>query len=262
MTAPLPHERYEELVAGYALSALEPEDEQELLRHLPTCAACERDLAVHRETLAHLAFAGDTVQPPASLWEGIRSEVLSSGAPVTFPRPAAAPDDLARARARRSSRGARAVPWIAAAAAAVLALGLAGWNVALQRDRDQLSDRYMAAVRAVESGPAQTVPLAGPDGDVAAVAVVGREQVSLVVRTLPPNDVTSNVYVLWGKWGDGPVEPLGTFDVRTPGTEVVGGLELPGPSRRAPDLMAITREPGRTAPPATQQPLLASGRAA
>ncbi len=262
MTAPLPHERYEELVAGYALSALEPEDEQELLRHLPACAVCERDLAVHRETLAHLAFAGDTVQPPPSLWEGIRSEVLSSGAPVSFPHPAAAPDDLARARHSRSARGARAVPWIAAAAAAVLALGVAGWNVALQREREELSGRLTAAVRAVQSGPARTVPLTGPGGDVAAVALVGRERVSLVVRTLPPNDVSSNVYVLWGKWGDGPVEPLAAFDVRTAGTAVVEGLELPGPPRPAPDLMAITREPGRTAPPTTQQPLLASGRAA
>ena len=61
-----PHERFAELAAGYALSALEPEDEQLFLAHLPGCASCGRDLTEHRGTLAHLAYAPEVVGPPAS----------------------------------------------------------------------------------------------------------------------------------------------------------------------------------------------------
>jgi len=48
------HALYDQLAVGHALSALEPEDEQAFLAHLPGCAACERALAEHTETLAHL----------------------------------------------------------------------------------------------------------------------------------------------------------------------------------------------------------------
>ena len=42
MTRPDQHERFEELAAGHALGALEPEDEQAFLAHVPACARCER----------------------------------------------------------------------------------------------------------------------------------------------------------------------------------------------------------------------------
>lgn len=259
---PEPHSRYEELVAGYALSALEPEDEQHLVRHLRSCAACERDLAVHRETLAHLAYAGDTAVPPASLWEGIRSEVLSSGAPVSFPSPeaSAAPAEvvpLSHARARRRPGTGRAAGLVAAAAAFALVAGLAAWNVALQRERGQLQQQ-LAATRTVEPPAPRTAALTAGNGEVAAVAVVRAGRVSLVVDDLPPNDPAASTYVLWGRAGDGPVRALAAFDVRE--QPQVTELEVPRSPDAPWDLLMVTREPGRTAPAATTQPLLASGR--
>ena len=165
------HDRFDELVAGHALSALEPEDEQLLLGHLPSCAACERALDVHRETLASLAYAVEPPPPlPGAVWDGIREQVHGAS-PTSFSPPTAdehlpVPVDLAQERLRR--RGVRRTAIVASAAALALVPGLGAWNLSLQRDRDGSSPpptRLAAAVRAVETAPATTVPLrtaAGP----------------------------------------------------------------------------------------------------
>lgn len=275
MTA-APHDRFDELVAGHALSALEPEDEQLLLAHLPTCAACERALDVHRETLAHLAYAVDAPPPlPDGVWEGIRTRVVASGTPVSFssaadapgapaavPAPSA-PVDLAAERERRRPR--RGLALTSAAAAVVLVGGLLGWNVVLQNQRAEMgeaSQRLTAAVQAVETAPAQTVPLRAPDGTVAAVAVLQRDRVSLVVEGLGANDPASSIYVLWGQRGSGPAAALASFDVSGDDLSVVRDLALATAGEPAPEVLAITREPGRTAPAVTAQPVLASGTTA
>lgn len=267
---PVPHRTYEELVAGYALSALEPEDEQLLRHHLPVCSLCERDLTVHRETLAHLAYAGDPAEPPPSLWEGIRSQALSAGAPASLPgagQPAPSDDapvapagvgDLAAARAARHRRpSGRPAAWLAAAAAFALVVGLGAWNASLQRDRGELRDALATATRtSAPAAPAQAVPITARGGDVAAVAVLQDGRLSLVVDDLPPNDRSDSIYVLWGR-SAGAVHALAAFDVAGQ-PEALHDVPLP-PAAGAPDLLMITREPGRAAPAATQQPLLATG---
>lgn len=260
-----PHDRFDELVAGHALSALEPEDEQLLLAHLPSCAACERSLDVHRETLAHLAYAGDPAPPlPDSVWQGVRTGVLASGAPGSF---AAEPTDedaavVDLAQARQARRVRRGLALTAAAAAVVLVAGLGAWNVALQRDRDELgvtSDRLAAVMHTVETAPARTVPLRAGNGAVAAVAVMQQGRLSLVVDGLDRNDPASCIYVLWGQRGSEPAAALASFDVQGDDVGVVQDLALPG-GQPAPELLVITREPGRTAPEATKQTALATGR--
>lgn len=260
-----PHERYEELVAGHALSALEPEDEQLLLQHLASCAACERAVDLHRETLAHLAYAVDLPPPlPDSVWDSIRGQVLASGTPASFsPAEAATPVDLAAERRRRGRTRGAAV--LSAAAALALVAGLAAWNVSLQRDRAQLTaaaERLSAAVAELQSGPAQTVPLRSTGGDVTAVALVHPDRVSLVVDGLERNDPSSSIYVLWGKSGNAPAQAVASFDVPGGEVSVVRDLALPSGGGAVPELLVITREPGRTAPAATEQPALATGRRA
>ena len=49
------HARLGELAAGYALHALEPQEEAEFLRHLPDCAECQDALAGFTEVTAALA---------------------------------------------------------------------------------------------------------------------------------------------------------------------------------------------------------------
>lgn len=289
MTRPDPHERYEELAAGHALSALEPEDEQVFLGHLAGCARCERELAVHSATLAHLAYAPDAAEPPDSLLAAIRDGVLASGRGATFPRVTGShvtgPDlgadpspagtaSLDGARRRRdAARLRRTSTWTGIAAAAALVLGLGVWNTSLQRDRDQQDawgDRMAAAVRELREADADTVPLEGADGSAVAVALVRGSELSLVVDGLPVND-EGTMYVLWGQSRSGDVRPVGAFDVARGGLDVLRDMRIPvsagkvtrfmvtrEQSELAPRFMATGQQRGQTRPIPTQ-PVLASG---
>ena len=262
MSDAVPHARYEELVAGLALSALEPEDEELLRKHLGACAACERDLAAHQDTLAQLAHSAPQVLPPPGLWQGIRRDVEASGRPVTFePSGGSVVLDLGSARRRRRPGAPAAARWTAVAAAVALIAALGGWNVVLQRDRaeqEALSSRATAALRAVEAGPAQTVPLLDDKGGVAALAVLRGDRLSLVVDGLARNDVEASTYVLWGARNGSAAVALASFDVGDR-PDVLRDVTLPA---EAPELLVITREPGRVPPAVTEQPAVATGRAA
>lgn len=275
MTGADRHVRFEELVAGHSLYALEPEDEQELRQHLMACDACQRDLAVHRGTLAELAYAGEELDPPAAVWEAVRREVAGSGDGQAFssapggggsaPLPRSQPGgtgDLAAARARRGSPRLRAAaPWLSAAAAALLVVGVGvGWK-ADREQQGELARDLRATITAMEQAPASTVPLTDQAGQVQAVAVVRADRLSLIVDGLPRNDLHSSLYVLWGVRGVEPPEALASFDVTDDDVQVVRDLALPagGP---VPELFVVTKEAGRTAPAQPEQPAVASGRVA
>ncbi len=272
MTRPDAHEPYDELAAGYALSALEPEDEQVFVQHLGACARCERELTVHNATLAHLAYASDATDPPDSLLASIRAGVLASGRGASFPhttglaaekaeRPPAALLSLAAARQRRTdSRLRRTGSWTGVAAAAALMLGLGVWNATLQQDRaeqDAWGDRMAVAVRELRDADTDTVPLRGDDGAVVAVALVRGSEMSLVVDGLPVNDA-STTYVLWGQSRYGDVRPVGAFDVARGGLDVKHDMQVQAGIADVTRFM-VTREQGEQAPPIPQQAVLASG---
>jgi hypothetical protein len=274
---PRPHDRYEELVAGFALSALEPADEQDLLRHMAGCAACERSLTEHLETLGHLAYAVDDGPPPAGLWDAIRSEVEAQSGPAAFAPPAVAPStaatgsapvappavtDLSVARAARAERTPRRWVGWASAAAGIAVVATLGYGITASQRGQSREDQVAAAVQAIETAPARTVPLTGADGKVSAVAVLSGGHVSLIVDGLKPNDTASSVYVLWGQTGNSPARALATFDVRDGSLAVVKDVPTTAGGQAEPQILAITHEPGRTAPAATVQPKLARGRAA
>lgn len=266
-SAPEPHERFDELAVGHALSALEPQDEALFAAHLGSCARCERAVAEHAATLAELAHAAPPVDPPASVLEGIRAAVRAesrdsvSAVPAQPASPPAAPvADLGERRRRRSVQVRRAHLLTSAAAVVALLLGLGGWNAALQRDNAEQGARVeslAAAVEALEDEDTRTVRLSSPEGDVLAVAVVQPEQMSLVVDGLAPND-DDTVYVLWGQSRYGDVRAVGTFDVESRELEVLNGLRLEPGVGEVTTLM-VTQEPGRTAPAMTTQQVLVSG---
>jgi hypothetical protein len=261
-----PHLPFDELAVGHALSALEPDEQSRFLAHLSSCARCERAVAEHETTLAHLAHAAPSVEPPASLLEGIRAGVQGSTRPaVAHDRPRAidqpaVPDDLAARRARRSVTVRRGHLLTSAAAVVALLLGLGGWNAVLQRDATERSAQYenvAAAVRALERPQTRTVRLASQEGEVLAVAVVEGSEMSLVVDGLAPND-QDTVYVLWGQSRYGDVRAVGTFDVESTELDVLHGLRLE-PGIGAVTTLMVTREQGRTAPALTTEQVLVSG---
>ena len=248
------HERYEQLAVGYALSALEPEEEQDFSLHVAGCDVCSRALVEHHETLAHLAYDAAAEEPPAAVLEGIRAGVRASGRAGTFP----APVSLEAARRRRPDRTVRwTTAMLGAAASLILVVALLIVNAGLadkQQDTQQANQRLTEAVNQLLVSGASKVDLAGGSGT-KAVAVVNGPTVSLVLSGVPVNDRSTSVYVLWEQSKAGDVQAVGTFDVVSDDLAVVSGLRLHSTQLKA---LMVTHEKGRKAPVvSTEEPILA-----
>ena len=269
------HSSWDELAVGWALYALEPEDETRFTAHLSGCPRCARTVAETTDVMA--AMAGDLPQaePSAGLRDRLRAAVEQVEqlpptaradeppvAPVA-PKSARQPVPARTARNTAADLGPplptltvdprpawrRLLPTalIAAAVAAVLSFG--AWNVVLTSDRDaaqaaaaeqsQILDALLAP------GRATIAPLTDAGRDVATV-VARADRITVVAKGLPVNDTDNSTYVVWGTSGSTPVA-LGTFDVVTPQID----LRTVGSTSTGPDqysAYAISIEPGRQAP--------------
>ena len=274
MTRPESHARYEELAAGMALHALEPEDEQDFLAHLSGCALCERALGEHEAVLTELAYAPDSVEPPPSLLEGIRAGVRASGRPVSFPgdQPRTAspsqapmteavqePASLDAARHRRERRTGRAASWLGAAAAAALVVSLGVWGTELREQRDdqaRLSAQLASTLERLGDPSTETVRLQSDSGAVVAVALVSEDRAELVLDGLPVNDQDAE-YVLWGEAPDGSVRAVAAFEVTGTDLAVQRGIELDRGTQR---LLVTQEEQSDSLPAVPTLPVLAVGQ--
>ena len=248
------HADYDALAAGWALSALEPEDELLFFGHLSRCRVCERAVAGHRDTLAQLAWAVTTEAPPASLLHGIRSKVAATRRQAEPPMPLR----LYLVGTRRQGRSARLTTSLVSAAAAVVVLAVVlslGRGPSPQEQQAQLAaDRLGSTVASLLVPGARKVDLQG-DGGRGAVIVNGRT-LSLVMSGVTPNDAGTSVYVLWVKTTFGDVHAVGAFDVTSARVSVINDLELA--SADTAKTFMVTREKGRAVPVRTiQTPLLA-----
>jgi anti-sigma-K factor RskA len=111
-------QRWEELLAGHALSALDPEDEAELLAHLEGCQDCRTELSGHALTAAHLAALADDEAGDVPEWTRIRAGVIHDHPSVVS----------LESRTRRHRVAQRA---LAAAASVVVVAGasVAAWQI-------------------------------------------------------------------------------------------------------------------------------------
>jgi anti-sigma-K factor RskA len=124
-------EHVDELIAGQALYALSPDDEERVALHVAECDRCRRQLREAEALAGSLAYGVPAAEPPPDL----RDRVLASVEPVV----AAAPARTAAARPQptRRTRSWSWWPRVAAVAVPVLAaavVGLAIWNVSLHDD--------------------------------------------------------------------------------------------------------------------------------
>lgn len=272
---------------GLALHALEPEEEMEVLLHLPQCASCRAALRDAEHVLGGLGSAVESVDPPPALRD--RIVAAAAGTPqeadVVWPHrtPEAAPSapppvpadqtadrrrrrnadrETTRPAGRRSRLSARARRMAAVSLALVGVLtvgGLAVRTAQLEQQRDAAVSQAQSVAdlmsRLDEPGTSHAV-LAAPDGTTVGAVLVTDGQRRLVTVGLPPNAVDRETYVLWGMRDQTPV-PIGTFDVGTsdPGLETLGSQ----PEAGVFSAYAISIEPGRVAP-ATPTDVVAQGR--
>lgn len=232
------HEAWEELAAGHALGALEPDDEQRYEAHLATCSDCLQVLADAEAVMADLAYAAEPVGPPAELKARLMAAIhdASDGPSMGV---VSSPDTLEIMRERRASAGRHArdklvVNWVrlAAAASVVLLAIIAGGVWSLQGSSD--------------TNPA-FVALQSPTGttDVATVEVLG-DKTWLINGALPANDATNSQYVLWTVPAEGVPVAVAGFDME-PGHSVVSVGRITE-TRGHVAAFAVSKEPGRTVP--------------
>jgi anti-sigma-K factor RskA/putative zinc finger protein len=228
------HEQASELLAAFALHALDRDEARAVSAHVRSCAECQRELASLQRVAEQLGSAARQVSPP----QGLREAVLA-GIQVR--------QDTILLR-----RG-----WAVglSAAAALLLILLAGLGVSLSRQLTALSTRLAAQeqVLALLSSPsARSVPLSG--SVTAAARFVydpNRGRGALVVSDLrdPGREF---VYQLWLIAGTQP-ESAGVFRP-APGQSVVFPLAADF-SRYQAVAISVERAPSG-APQPTTTPIL------
>jgi anti-sigma-K factor RskA len=248
---PVNHSEFEELAAGYVLGALEPDDEHVFQRHLGGCPTCEASVQELEATVGELAYSTPPVDPPDTLWAGIRREIRSEAAA----RPG--PARTARAPGRR-----RLLGGLAAAAALLLVVALSAWNLNLREQNAVYRARVAAleeATRLVNEPNTSLVALddaAGPAGAQATVVCsTTQDRGVLIVENLPPLQ-RGRVYELWGIPG-GRIEQAQKALVFVPlRRQGVQTLEFRMPIQPG-TAFAITEEPGPAgSDKPTSEPLL------
>lgn len=265
------HCPYEDLAAGGAVYALEPEEDAVLAEHLPHCQRCREVLISSREAAAYLGTSISQEDPPPRL----RDRVLALAAQTPqvsdergvdegewlLRRPESAPGaeivPIERHQVTRMRKRTR----ILTAAAAVVLIGISavlGIRVAqLSHERDTqiaASARMSSVLKAVGDPSAETIVLR--DGDRRAATLVATERSAMMLPgSLPPNDA-DHVYVMWGTDRAKPV-PLTTFDVPANADAPMTLRWSPGDVRHA--TYALSLEKGHSAPELPTH-VVASGR--
>ncbi|MEV2278578.1 anti-sigma factor [Nocardiopsis sp. NPDC049922] len=196
------------LIAGYAVDALEAEERAAVERHLPECEDCRRDLAEFRETLVRLAYA-EAAQPSEELWTRVSALARRTRQAPLPPetdgtaaggRPGHGTGDRtghgtgdhggdgsAAEVVRGPARWWRGqLPWLVAAACALVAVVLGATLLSVDRGMDE-SRRHHAEVEELLAAP-DTHMHEGPLGeDARATAFTSYEMdaLMLVVEGLP-----------------------------------------------------------------------------
>lgn len=252
MTGSISPEQLQQLLAGYVLYDLSPEESATLAELLATNPALQRDIDQLQQAL-ETAYDGDPVSPPVQLKAALLQSPAKS-AEARFDSVGAAPLPTLRLQPRRWER-----LWQAAAAALVVGLSLSNlllWRtLQVERASQPEAETLTIALGSPENnGQGQAQVVINPD------TLAG----SLTVENLPPLEPGS-VYVLWTV-----VDPNATatvdqknailttvFTVNEQG-RVSQPIDLPPVYRRDRDLVravAITKE-SATAPQEHRSPPL------
>jgi anti-sigma factor RsiW len=225
-----------DLVAPYALDALDAEERAEFERHLEDCGRCQAELRELQEGALALAWAAEGPEPPAGLRDRIVDRARGEAQVIPF-----------QPRRRWLAPALGGVAAVAAGVAVVLGL----WAASLRSDLGQERDLRAAqeeALEVVRDPGAQMVPLNGAEGSL----VVARNGVAaLVVCGLGPAP-SGETYVAWTIRGS--PTSAGAFDIPSDGCTaapldrtVAPGVTVAVTRERDPTVTAPTTEPFITA---------------
>jgi hypothetical protein len=254
------HSTFDELAVGWALHALEPEEEAVFARHLPGCARCAETVAETTEVMGAMAADLPQAAPSDALGFRLREAVAGTDQAATEHTRAHRPDrhavpaerpTLPVPMPRPSPRPRRALAGVLVAAAIAAIAGLGIWNVVVGADRAEVqttvAEQRELLSALLTPGRATIAPLDG-DGGAVATVVARDDRLQVVTYGLEVNDADSTTYVVWGLGGGAP-EALGTFDVdrsqmslRTVGSGLTGLDDFAQ--------YGISIEPGQEAPSA------------
>jgi anti-sigma-K factor RskA len=272
-TSDASHVRYAELAAGYALNALDHDEQQAFLEHAQGCPSCRPALAGFFEVAAALA----DLAPPAAASPSLGARILAAaskepagsaskepaGSASKEPAGSASqPSGIASEQPAGSMRPApgevRGGPgrsrWLrlaAAAAAVVIAAGGVTWGILAGSGG---ANQPPAAACSTQQKCYQVVLTAASGRPDAATVVVRNGSVTLIPARLPPDDVARQIYVLWQITGAHVPVAVGSFDVLAGRHAAIriGSLAIPFASTAA---FAVSLEHGRTIPPRPSHPV-------
>lgn len=237
MDSPVNHSDYEELAAGFAFGALEPDEEQAFQRHLEGCPACKASVREFEELTASLAYAAPPLEPPPSLRAAVRRRTG-----LTLRR--------RMARMIASWRGMRIMVRAVAVAGVLALFALSLWSLAL-RDQHQLDEvrvaNLEAAMRVVNDGTANRVTLSGPAADSGAKATVlasSRQDRGVLVVEGLPQLAPGRVYELWSLTQGEVSQATKAVVFRFRDRPGVRAVQFSVPSIQPTTGFAITDEPG------------------
>jgi len=267
-----------EQAAAYALDAIDDGARHDFETHLVGCAICRTEVAELRAVVSSLAHAAPVEEPPEELRARVLSEARASReayADVVSrhdekPTRASAADVVPL---RRHPRLAAAAPWLAAAAAVVIALGI-GWQASRERVGRHVAERYQAdaesrvtalrtelasrdSLLGVVLSPAAATAKLAASGQAPSMQLVWHRAARMIVLSaadLPPAK-SGRTYQLWGLDAAGTAHSLGTFNTQPDGHVMM--VMKPSPEMMSTiRVSAVTEEPMGGSPRPTSQPML------
>ena len=253
------HDRWLESAAAYALDSLDRDERPEFESHLDNCAECRIAVQEFREVAGLLVHASPVEKAPDGLQFRVASLVR---------------DDARRPETRRTSTT-PIIPWLAAAAALVIAIGAGVWARNASARVDALAARVAdldatLAARDVDLAERDSVLgfLTGPEVHVVSLAAGDAKPVARVFWNhtenrfivtafdLPPAQ-QGRTYQLWAIVNGKAPMSMGTFNTDASGV-TTAVLEVAPEILQAGviNLCALTEEPAGGSPGPTETPRL------
>ena len=226
-----------QLIAPYALDALEADDRSRFEAHLALCEQCRVELVGFMSTAARLGEA-EALTPPAELRERLltMAESTSQEHPVVS----------ALSQRRGIRRVAPRLALVAAVAAAVVGIG--GFVAEHERADDLSAERArVAAVMTAEDGT-MTVDVASGGGSVRVIASKSRNAAVVLGESLPTLD-DDQTYQVW-HMEDGKPTSVGLLG-HGPGMLYVDSI-------KGAEAYAVSVEPSGGSPQPTSDPIAAT----